>query len=471
MVAAPQAPSPFLCQEDGTVPQEPSSCCWERVPARPSARDVSQRDICSAVLGQEQPRAPPGPVLPMTSLLPRATASGSAQPPRRDRTVLPQSSAGSCKGQPQLCPAAEGGTEWICPRATASQHCGETPEVPVGLRFFQELHLVLHAGTRLQLLHHHLRAADARVHLPQEHLGQGTGSSLHAHPEHPWHSRGPVSHRGGVSGGPWPWAHLAEPAMPDLLQVQQALPPQVRRLEELHCNRARPAARVSPCPCVPLSPSPHIPLPTCLCSPPFPAKPCCPHRASRCQALCHPRMLRSIHAQECCIPGILFSRHPPTIRGRVVPVSPNGMAAELAPCPFSSAGCAELSPAQRWHLAPARPPGTVRPLGSPCQGQAAMGPLLVLSAPPTVAILWAGSDTGQEGAPPTFLSHSWACLHGTRTRGCHRSGWPCPVPPRCCSPGWDTRVSAWRQGQGTLAQGDPAAPLRDPSIPTSPHAQ
>lgn len=45
------------------VPPKPSSCqhrgCQERVPACPSARDVSQRDICSAVLGQEQPRAPP----------------------------------------------------------------------------------------------------------------------------------------------------------------------------------------------------------------------------------------------------------------------------------------------------------------------------------------------------------------------------------------------------------------------------
>lgn len=58
----------------------------------------------------------------------------------------------------------------------------------------------------------------------------------------------------GVRG---PRAHLSKPAMADLLQVEQALPPQVRRLEELHCNRARPAARVSPCP--PAHPSPCPP--------------------------------------------------------------------------------------------------------------------------------------------------------------------------------------------------------------------
>lgn len=41
---------------------------------------------------------------------------------------------------------------------------------PVGLRLLQELHLLVHAGTGLQFLHHHLSAENARAHLPQEHL-------------------------------------------------------------------------------------------------------------------------------------------------------------------------------------------------------------------------------------------------------------------------------------------------------------
>lgn len=45
-----------------------------------------------------------------------------------------------------------------------------TCHTPIGLRLLQELHLLVHAGTGLQLLHHHLRAVDARAHLPQEHL-------------------------------------------------------------------------------------------------------------------------------------------------------------------------------------------------------------------------------------------------------------------------------------------------------------
>lgn len=68
---------------------------------------------------------------------------------------------------------------------------------PVGLHLLQELHLLLHAGAGLQLLHHHLGTADARVHLPQEHLwdsvtrgcsasiGPGFQALLFSHLPHP----------------------------------------------------------------------------------------------------------------------------------------------------------------------------------------------------------------------------------------------------------------------------------------------
>lgn len=278
-------------------------------------------------------------------------------------------------------------------------------------------------------------------------------------PNAPGTARAPCPTGVGCPGVPGPGLTLPNQPCPISFRYSRLCRPRSADLRS--CTVTEPV-QLPACPPVPLPTHPPAHLPAL---PQFPAKPCCPHRASRCQALCHPRMLWSIHAQECCIPGILFSRHPPTIRGRVVPVSPNGMAAELAPCPFSSAGCAELSPAQRWHLAPARPPGTVRPLGSPCQGQAAMGPLLVLSAPPTVAILWAGSDTGQEGAPPTFLSHSWACLHGTRTRGCHRSGWPCPVPPRCCSPALGHLSECLETGTRDPCTGGPCSTPQGPQHP------
>lgn len=112
LVAAPWEPLPFQCQGDGTRPQEPSSCLRrgshrERVPARPSAQDVSQRDICSAVLGQEQPRGPPA--------WPSSAHDLTAAPCHgqwlltalvllqcRDRTVLPQSKGHSVDLPPCL---------------------------------------------------------------------------------------------------------------------------------------------------------------------------------------------------------------------------------------------------------------------------------------------------------------------------------------------------------------------------------
>jgi len=90
-------------------------------------------------------------------------------PSRAARRARP----GTSTGRPRLRSAAEGTPH----HPSASRHRGVSPGIPVRLRFLQELHLVLHAGARLQLLHHHLRAADARVHLAQEHLRRGTGSS------------------------------------------------------------------------------------------------------------------------------------------------------------------------------------------------------------------------------------------------------------------------------------------------------
>lgn len=206
----------------------------------PAPQDMLQRDICSALLGQgAAPCLPLGPTLPMTSpqpaaLPPRHGQRLPAQPsfcrnePQadgqrgRDRAVLPGElgwappwGSSSSARQPKMARRGPGAIHqhppsWLCP--VQQQHGGVTPAVPVGLRFLQELHLVLHAGARLQLLHHHLGAADARVHLPQEHLGQGTGSSPPSSPCTPSSPQTPsrtapaprpVSHR-GIPGGPCP---------------------------------------------------------------------------------------------------------------------------------------------------------------------------------------------------------------------------------------------------------------------------
>lgn len=178
-------------------------------------------------------------------------------------------------------------------------------------------------------------------------------------------------------------------------------------------------------------------------------------------------MLQSIHPQESCIPGILFSMHPPTIRERGVSVCPNGMAAELTPCPFSSAGCAEPSPAQHWHLAPSQPPPAQSgPSAARAKGRQQWGHCWSSLLPPPWSFFGQGVTRGGRGhnqAPPTFLSHSRACLHGSRTRGCHRSGCPCPVPPRRCSPGLGHKCL----GTGTRdpRTGGPCSASQGPRLP------
>lgn len=70
------------------------------------------------------------------------------------------------RGRHGACSSYRGHPSWrhpppgLCPRG----------HPPVGLRLLQELHLLLHAGAGLQLLHHHLGAADSGVDLAQEHL-------------------------------------------------------------------------------------------------------------------------------------------------------------------------------------------------------------------------------------------------------------------------------------------------------------
>lgn len=136
--------------------------------------------------------------------------------------------------------------------------------------------------------------------------------------------------------------------MPDLLQVQQALPPQVRRLEELHCNRARPAARVSPCPpphtsCCPPASAPPVPSQALLSSPcqPVPG-PLPPQDAPEhpCPGMLHPRhplLQASSHDQGTCgtsVPKRDGSRAGslPLLLRRVCRAEP-GTALAFSPCP------------------------------------------------------------------------------------------------------------------------------------------
>lgn len=198
--------------------------------------------------------------------------------------------------------------------------------------------------------------------------------------------------------------------MPDLLQVEQALTPQVRRLEELHCNRAHPAARAPSCP------------------PSLPASPPAPGRA-RASPPCHPvpgpappRGAPEQPPQQPS-PGTLQPGHPPLrasspshagwgTRGTGVPKL--GGSSELAPCPVSSSGIGESkaeASGERWHLAPSRPPRRRScPSGTPCQGRAAMGPLL--GCPPRSTLApplpssGLGSNAGQEGAAARAPPHS-----------------------------------------------------------------
>lgn len=422
---------------------------------------MPQRDICSALPGQgaaPQPPPPPRSAHDLTAAhCPRATAGGARHSPRpatmramgpgqscAARKAPPQGSHGSA---PQLNVARRGpGTiqQHPCARLCPVQEHprGVTPDVPVGLRFLQELHLVLHAGARLQLLHHHLGAADARVHLPQEHLGRGTGSSPPSSPQTHAQPSPRCQHPTGVSpGDPIPAAHLAEPAVPDLLQVEQALPPQVRRLEELHCNRAHPAACAPSCP--PARP------------PSLPAVPAAPGRAPAsppCHPVPGPAPPRGAPGQppQQPSPGTLRPGHPPgqascshAGRGdagyRCPQIRWQRRAGSLPLLLLGEQG--ERSRAQRelWHLVPSwlppSLPGTGPAPRTPMPGVGSNGAIVGLRrlAPRrprhTAAILragercWAGGGCSQ--APPTFLSHSQACLRGTGARRYHSSG--CPV--------------------------------------------
>lgn len=136
----------------------------------------------------------------------------------------------------------------------------------------------------------------------------------------------------------------------------------------------------------------------------FPTSPSPAQLSSPCHLV--PGPLPPQDAPEHPSPGILHPRHPllhasshdQGTWGISVPKW-DGSRADSLPLLLRRVCRAEPGTALAFSPFPA-PPGTVRPLCSPCQGQAAMGPLLVLSAPPTVVILWAGSDTGREGAQP-----------------------------------------------------------------------
>lgn len=194
-------------------------------------------------------------------------------------------------------------------------------------------------------------------------------------------------------------AHLAEPAVPDLLQVEQALPPQVRRFEELHCNRAHPAAHALSCP-----PARHSPT-----QPALPASPgqamVSPGPAPRRGAPEQPPQQPSAGTQQPEHPPAQASPHSRAGGQCRVPVSPDGVAAESwLPAPSPPQGPAQP---ELWHLAPSWLPlswSRSCPPGHPCQGRAAMGPLLGCAppAPPhcchSPAPRWAGGAAA--GCPP-----------------------------------------------------------------------
>lgn len=123
-------------------------------------------------------------------------------------------------------------------------------KLPVGLSLLQEVHLLVHAGAGLELLHHHLGGVQASGHLPQQHLGRRrrvvtrpgcAGGRVGADEagESCLFSGGAAQHRppelqtAAGSRRALRSAHLPEPAAPDLLQVQQTVAVHLRRLEEL----------------------------------------------------------------------------------------------------------------------------------------------------------------------------------------------------------------------------------------------
>lgn len=167
--AAPREPSPCLLMLGTSAGGAGSARSgYQRVPA---PQNTPQRDICSAPQGREQLCNPPrsqscsamtSPQPPHCSQQPLSCRNEPRQ--RRwgwDRAVLPkelgQAPPRGSHGSARQPNTAQGGPGTI----QQQQHHRVTPHVPVGLRFLQELHLVLNTGARLQLLHHHLSAADA----------------------------------------------------------------------------------------------------------------------------------------------------------------------------------------------------------------------------------------------------------------------------------------------------------------------
>lgn len=85
------------------------------------------------------------------------------------------------------------------------------------------MHLFVHAGAGLELLHHHLGGTQASVHLPQQHLVRvaPAGESEEMMEEK-------TAYYLGVSS-----TYLPKPAAPNLLQVEQTVAAHHRGLEEL----------------------------------------------------------------------------------------------------------------------------------------------------------------------------------------------------------------------------------------------
>lgn len=288
---------------------------------------------------------------------------------------------------------------------------GAPPALPVGLCFLQELHLVLHTGAGLQLLHHHLRAADARVHLPQEHLWERDRHVLIY----------PFSLHLARSG-----AHSA-PCNPHPSEAQELEQP--HRDQILHAPHPRiPTPRCPmltlpnhPCPisfrysrlCLPRSAdlrsctvTEHIQLPVRSCAHPYPQ----PTRVTR-RIQLSPGVLPAAppHAVLGCSvsSGGAIPRHPTSFPPSILvwPCRCGDMGLSHAQrwgaalCPFSSPRMGRAEWSRAGALAFSHSPGPllaqVLPLVHPCQGVQQWGYCWAASRRPSPATLLLFSELGR----------------------------------------------------------------------------
>lgn len=263
-------------------------------------------------------------------------------------------------------------------------------------------------------------------------------------------------HPTGLGGPGVPGPGLTLPNQPCPISFRYSRLCRPRSADLRSCTVTEPI-QLPACPPVPLPthPSAHLPV--------LPTSPSQALLSSPCHLV--PGLLPPQDAPEHPSPGILHARHPRLQAsshdrgtwGISVPKRDGSRAGSL-PLLLRRVCRAEPGTALAFSPFPA-PPAQSSPSGARAKGRQQWDHCWSSLPPSTVAILWAGSDTGQEGAQPG-TPHIPLPLRGLFTWD--QDSWMSPLRVAVSCP--TLVLLPWagtRKCQETLTQGDPAALPRD----------